>query len=476
MLFSSTLFLFAFLPVILTASFLIRGTKKQNALLLGASLIFYAWGEQLYVSVLLASILANYLFGLWIANRQSRQNDRIALSIAVSANLVLLGIFKYANFTINNLDDLLEPLGFGGLSLAPIHLPIGISFFTFQAITYVVDIHRREAEVQRAPSRVALYIALFPQLIAGPIVRYRQIAEQLGERKARLEDVAEGLRRFVIGLSKKVLIANTLAVPVDQIFDIPIDQLETSVAWLGLTCFAFQIYFDFSGYSDMAIGLGRCFGFTFPENFNWPYTSRSLREFWRRWHMTLSAFFRDYVYIPLGGNRLGSSRTAFNLFAVFLLCGLWHGAAWTFVIWGLVHGFFLALERTAFGKWLDRFPAPVQQAYTLLVVLGAWIFFRADNVEQALQYAGILSGWTHSAVGPWPLVTILDAKVLAVLGFAAVSIWPFSPRIASRLTERLESSSMGLEAVRLIAVCSLGLLCAMSLAAGTHNPFIYFRF
>ena len=476
MLFSSTLFLFAFLPVVLTASFLVRGTKSQNALLLGASLVFYAWGEQLYVSVLLASILANYLFGLWIANRQRLHNDRIALTVAVAANLVLLGVFKYANFTVDNLDEILRPLGLDTLSLAPIHLPIGISFFTFQAITYVVDIHRQEAEVQRTPSRVALYIALFPQLIAGPIVRYRQIAEQLGERRARLEDVAEGLRRFVIGLSKKVLIANTLAVPADQIFDIPMDQLETSVAWLGLTCFAFQIYFDFSGYSDMAIGLGRCFGFTFPENFNWPYTSRSLREFWRRWHMTLSAFFRDYVYIPLGGNRLGSSRTAFNLFAVFLLCGLWHGAAWTFVIWGLVHGFFLAMERTAFGRWLDRLPALGQQAYTLFVVLGAWIFFRAENVDQALHYVGVLSGWTNVIDGAWPLVTVLDSRALVVLGVAAVSIWPFSPQIASRMSERMNRSAIGLETARLIAVCGLGLLCAMSLAAGTHNPFIYFRF
>ena len=476
MLFSSTLFLFAFLPVVLTASFLIRGTRNQNALLLAASLVFYAWGEQLYVSVLLASILANYLFGLWIASRKRLSNDRIALTIAVAANLILLGVFKYANFTVNNLDDILTTLGLETLSLAPIHLPIGISFFTFQAITYVVDIHRQEAEVQRAPSRVALYIALFPQLIAGPIVRYRQIAEQLGERKARLEDVAEGLRRFVIGLSKKVLIANTLAAPVDQIFEIPMDQLETPVAWLGLTCFAFQIYFDFSGYSDMAIGLGRCFGFTFPENFNWPYTSRSLREFWRRWHMTLSAFFRDYVYIPLGGNRLGSSRTAFNLFAVFLLCGLWHGAAWTFVVWGLVHGFFLALERTAFGKWLERLPASGQQAYTLFVVLGAWIFFRAENVEQALHYVGVLSGWTNGIAGAWPLVTVLDSKTLVVLGVAAVSIWPFSPQIASRLSDDMNRSAIGLETARLIAVCGLGLLCAMSLAAGTHNPFIYFRF
>ena len=476
MLFSSTLFLFAFLPVVLTASLFLRGTKSQNALLLGASLVFYAWGEQLYVSVLLASIVANYFFGLWISKRQRTCDDRIALSAAVISNLLLLGIFKYANFTVDNLDDFLEAFGLQTLSLAPIHLPIGISFFTFQAITYVVDIHRREADAQRGPSQVALYIALFPQLIAGPIVRYRQIADQLSKRQVRLEDIAVGLRRFIIGLSKKVLIANTLAIPVDQIFAIPIGQLETPVAWLGLTCFAFQIYFDFSGYSDMAIGLGRCFGFTFPENFNWPYTSRSLREFWRRWHMTLSAFFRDYVYIPLGGNRLGSARTAINLFAVFLLCGLWHGAAWTFVIWGLVHGFFLALERTSFGDVLERLPVSLQQTYTLFVVIIAWVFFRADDIDQALHYLGVLSGWTHSAGGPWPLITVFDARILLVLGIAVASTWRFSRNLSSRFAERLNHPTFVLETARLIAVCGLGLLCVMSLAAGTHNPFIYFRF
>jgi len=378
MLFSSTVFLFAFLPIVLALHLALRNVRARNALLLAASLVFYAWGEAVYVLLLIFSIGANHLFGLWIERRRGGLGDRIALAVAIAANLLILGSFKYANFVVDNLDALLSALGVAPIELAPVQLPIGISFFTFQSITYVVDIHRRDAAAQRNPFRVGLYIAFFPQLIAGPIVRYRRIADQLVDRHPRIEDVAAGLRRFVVGLGKKVLVANTLAVPADAIFAIPVAELEPGVAWLGVVCFALQIYFDFAGYSDMAIGLGRCFGFDFPENFDWPYTSRSLREFWRRWHMSLSTFFRDYLYIPLGGNRRGATRTAVNLLLVFLLCGLWHGAAWMFVIWGLLHGFFLALERTGFGRVLSRAPAIVQQFYVLSVVIGAWGVFRAD--------------------------------------------------------------------------------------------------
>ena len=479
MLFSSTVFLFAFLPLVLTAHLLLRDVRARNALLLASSLVFYAWGEHFWVLLLLASTLVNHLFGLWIARRRDRSGDRLALALAVSANLLLLGVFKYANFAADNWNVLAGALGLPPLALPPIHLPIGISFFTFQSITYVVDVHRRDALAQRSPARVGLYIALFPQLIAGPIVRYRSIARELTERAPRTEDVAAGVRRFVIGLAKKVLLANTFAVPADTIFALPGEQLETPVAWLGLLCFGFQIYFDFAGYSDMAIGLGRCFGFHFPENFDWPYTAANLREFWRRWHISLSTFFRDYVYVPLGGNRRGTARTMLNLLAVFLLCGLWHGAAWTFVVWGLVHGAFLALERTRFGDALARWPAPLRHGYTLGVVAFAWVFFRADTLVHARSYLSALAGRGAEAGGPFPLVMLFDPLLATALGFAALSFLPAARRAAARLAEIPAAPGRPvwpLELARLGATFALLLLCTMSLAAGTHNPFIYFRF
>lgn len=476
MLFSSTVFLFAFLPVVLALHLVLRNVRARNAVLLAASLLFYAWGEAVYVLLLILSIGANHLFGLWIERSRGGFGDRIALAVAIAANLLILGFFKYANFVVDNLDGVLTALGVAPIELAPVQLPIGISFFTFQSITYVVDIHRREAAAQGNPFRVGLYIAFFPQLIAGPIVRYRRIADQLADRHPRIEDVAAGLRRFVVGLGKKVLVANTLAVPADAIFAIPVSELEPAVAWLGVVCFAFQIYFDFAGYSDMAIGLGRCFGFDFPENFDWPYTSRSLREFWRRWHMSLSAFFRDYLYIPLGGNRKGAARTAVNLLLVFLLCGLWHGAAWMFVIWGLLHGFFLALERTGFGRVLSRAPAVVQQLYVLCVVIGAWVFFRADTLSHAIGYLAAMAGGGAEAGGAWPLVVVIDPLVAWVLAGATLGVLPWTRGLATRIGGIFEAPTTGLEIARLAVLGVVGLLCAMSLAAGTHNPFIYFRF
>ncbi len=476
MLFSSTVFLFAFLPIVLAVHLSLRDVRLRNALLLAASLVFYAWGEAVYVLLLVFSIAANYLFGLWVEHSRGQRGDRIALSVAIAANLLLLAAFKYANFVVDNLDLLLTALDLAPIQLAPVHLPIGISFFTFQSLTYVVDIHRRDASVQRNPFRVALYISFFPQLIAGPIVRYRQIAEQLSARNPRIEDVADGLRRFVVGLGKKVLIANTLAVPADAIFAIPIAELEPGVAWFGIVCFSLQIYFDFAGYSDMAIGLGRCFGFDFPENFDWPYTSRSLREFWRRWHMTLSTFFRDYLYIPLGGNRLGPTRTAANLLLVFLLCGLWHGAAWIFVIWGLVHGFFLALERTRVGRELERAPALVQHLYVWLVVMIAWVFFRADTLAHALGYLAAMTGRGAEPGGAWPFVVVVDPLIASALAGAALSALPWTRHLVERSARLFEAPPLPLDVARLLALGLIGLLCAMSLAAGTHNPFIYFRF
>jgi alginate O-acetyltransferase complex protein AlgI len=478
MLFSSTLFLFVFLPVFLGLYLALPNIRLRNALLLAGSLFFYAWGETVYVLILVASIGLNYVLGLWIERQRDRPAGHRALVLAVGLNLLILTLFKYANFLIDNLNLVLGGLGVDPIVLAPVHLPLGISFFSFQAITYAVDIYRRQASAQKNPLRVALYIALFPQLIAGPIVRYKQIAAQLQSRTSRLEDIAEGIRRFIVGLAKKVLIANTLALPADRIFSVPGAQLEPSVAWLGIVCFSFQIYFDFAGYSDMAIGLGRCFGFRFPENFDWPLLSRSMREFWRRWHMTLSGFFRDYVYIPLGGNRRGGLRTGFNLVTVFFLCGLWHGASWNFVLWGLVHGAFLAAERLPLGGYIRSAPRAVQSFYTLGVMSLAWVFFRTDDLSHANAFFAALVGLggLEEGGGAYPVALYLNNRVLFVLGLASLSALPRFGRGWEALS--LKASDLGLlhETIRFAALFGVLGLCAMSLAMGTYNPFIYFRF
>jgi len=457
MLFPSTIFLFGFLPVVLALYFALRTTGTRNALLLAASLLFYAFGEASLTLLLLASIALNWSMGRWIAA------GRPVLPLALAANLTLLAIFKYANF----LWDLAAP-GFGALglplpALEPVPLPIGISFFTFQAMSYVIDVSRGDAPARSRPGPVALYISLFPQLIAGPIVRYREISDQLDRRESSVAEVALGARRFVVGLAKKVLIADSLAIPVDRIFALDPSQLSPAVAGLGALAFGFQIYFDFSGYSDMAIGLGHLFGFRFPENFAHPYTARSLREFWRRWHITLSTWFRDYLYIPLGGSRGSRLATARNLWIVFLLCGLWHGANWTFITWGALHGSFLVLERGSFGRWLARSPRAFQHLYTFSVVTTAWVLFRAENLSHALAY---LSAPFAGATSPdYPVWYFLDPRTSSALAIAALGSLPWAPGALER----------GGAAQALIMV-GLLVLCAMSVATGTHEAFIYFRF
>ncbi len=472
MLFSSTLFVFAFLPLVLSAYLLMArlglGMPARNALLLVASLLFYAWGETGYVAILLVSIVANHVFGLWIDGAGTTPARRRALGVAVATNLAGLGIFKYANFLVDGWNAALSPLGVPAIALAPVHLPIGISFFTFQAITYVVDVYRRDAPVDSNPFRVALYISLFPQLIAGPIVRYHWIESELRRRSAAAEDVAAGFRRFTIGLGKKILLANTLAVPADRIFALPPDELSAAVAWLGAFCYALQIYFDFSGYSDMAIGLGRMLGFHFPENFLHPYTSRSVREFWRRWHVTLSTWFRDYLYIPLGGSRGTAARTYLNLLAVFVLCGLWHGASLTFLGWGLLHGGLMVAERLGLSAVLERLPGALARAYTLIAVLVAWVVFRADDLPHAGRYLAAL----FSPGGEHDLALFLDPKVALALAAGALGSTPWLEAVRRHLGD----DSTTWAATRFAALNGVLVACAMALASGTHNPFIYFRF
>jgi alginate O-acetyltransferase complex protein AlgI len=476
MVFSSPVFLFLFLPLTLLFVRLAGRRQAQNTVLLLASLLFYAWGESLYVLLMLATVLVNYLCGLAVDRFQDR---KLWLVLAVVLNIGALAWFKYANFLVDSLNVVLSGSGLPPLQLDPVHLPIGVSFFIFQGLSYVIDVYRREAVVQSRPGSVALYIALFPQLIAGPIVRYQDIADQLLDRHVDVARFASGIRRFVIGLAKKVLIADQVARIADAIFKQDVDTLPPSVAWLGLVAYAMQIYFDFSGYSDMAIGLGRLFGFEFMENFRRPYIARSVREFWQRWHISLSTWFRDYLYIPLGGNRIGPSRTYVNLFLVFLLTGLWHGASWNFVIWGLMHGFLLVIERMGFGRVLARLPAALSTAYTVFVVLLAWVFFRETDLTRAWHYALSLFG---ANVGD-PVLhhpslylshTTLLALVIAMLGALDVHV---------RVSRALRVAPNGLllpggwrGALEVAGLVALMLLVGMHIASTTFSPFIYFRF
>ena len=476
MVFSSTTFLFAFLPL-LFISYFVAPTRSKNIVLLLASLLFYAWGETTYVLLMIASILVNYAFGLWIHRSQQGSGGRFALTIAVGANLLTLIVFKYAGFILENLNVIF------GSNLLPIaqsiHLPIGISFFTFQAMSYLIDIHRRRGTVQKNPLTLGLYISLFPQLIAGPIVRYHDIASQLVSRTTSREDFAYGARRFTIGLGKKTLIANPLGETADQIFALPSSELPPEIAWLGLVCYTLQIYFDFSGYSDMAIGLGRMLGFRFLENFNYPYISQSIQEFWRRWHISLSNWFRDYLYIPLGGNRKGLSRTYINLLIVFVLCGLWHGASWNFLIWGLIHGFFLVLERCGAGTYITRLPRSARHLYVILVAMFAWIFFRAETLPDALGFLLALCG---QGSGAHVLSDYLTNYLAIVMLAGVLGAAPLLPKMHALLHDRAnflqrsDAVKVWLSIGEVSVILTVFVLSAASLAAGTYNPFIYFRF
>jgi alginate O-acetyltransferase complex protein AlgI len=469
MVFSSLTFLFAFLPAVLLLN-LLTPARFRNTTLLLASLFFYAWGETVFVLLMLASIGVNYLAGLALGGARRTLVRRGVLLLALVANLGFLAWFKYAGFLAENANALGSLLGTGILEMSPVHLPIGISFFTFQALSYVIDVYRGKTEAQRNPVKVALFISLFPQLIAGPIVRYRDIAAQIERRILEAEGFAEGVRRFCVGLAKKVLIANTLAVPADQIFALPPHELSASVAWFGAVCYALQIYFDFSGYSDMAIGLGRMFGFRIPENFNYPYIATSITEFWRRWHISLSSWFRDYLYVPLGGNRRGPWRTYRNLIVVFLLCGLWHGASWNFVIWGLFHGGFLILERLGLGRALRSASAPLAHGYCLLAVTVGWVFFRAETLTHAAGYLSAMLGQSTAAGAARYIVDYADGETLIAFLVGLIASTPWLADASRRLRFDLATTAST------AAIAVVLIVCAVKLANQTYNPFIYFRF
>ncbi len=469
MVFSSAVFLFIFLPVVFVLSRVLPGIRAKNILLLIASLLFYAFGEPVYILLMLASIVVNFTAGRLLP-LCGKGLDKLVLALAVVLNLGMLSLFKYTDFfltTVNQVFSLEIPL-------TGIALPVGISFFTFQGLSYVIDVYRDREMCAKSIVKLALYISLFPQLIAGPIVIYHDVANQIDHRETTPELTADGIRRFVLGLGKKLLLANTAGRMADLVFTATAQQLDIRVAWLGALCYCLQIYFDFSGYSDMAIGLGRMFGFQFLENFNYPYVSSSIKEFWRRWHISLSSWFRDYLYIPLGGNRKGKLRTEVNKGIVFFCTGLWHGASWNFVLWGLWHGVFIILE--------DLLPkgGKVRRAIghvtTPLIVLLGFVLFRADTLGDAGRiFSQMFTGVDFTLQSDALLRTLLSPlNILTVVLGTAFSL-PLLPRMKA-YAQGEGKAAAALRAGSYLACGGLFLLCVMNLAGSAFNPFIYFRF
>lgn len=472
MLFSSPVFLFLFLPFTLFIYYLLP-SRFKNLFLLLVSLFFYTWGEKELVALIIISTLVDYSCGLIIKN--GRRKTGLALSIIF--NVGLLAYFKYSDFVCTNIVDLLGLFSVSvdnAYAFSNIALPLGISFYTFQTMSYTIDVYRGEVEANSNIIDFATYVTLFPQLIAGPIVRYKSIKDQLSSRKVTTSLMSEGIERFVIGLTKKMLIANNCALLADNIFNLHGDDLSAGLAWLGVIAYSFQIYFDFSGYSDMAIGLGKLFGFNFPENFNYPYTARSIREFWKRWHMTLSSWFRDYLYIPLGGNQHGPTRTYINLFIVFLITGLWHGANWTFIIWGLFHGILISVERLGWGRILNKLPKFIAHLYLLFSICVSWVFFRSDSLPKAFQYIEAMFSFQNKTNVAF-FNYYFSTELLVVLLLATVLSVPIYHKI-KLLIKPLNTFHWFFGSCRAVGLLSLFVLCLFYIATDSYNPFIYFRF
>ncbi len=473
MVFSSTVFLFGFLPIALFGNFvLLKKTRKgQNLFLTLLSLLFYAWGEPYFVALMILSILMNWFFALLVHRYKDKQRIvRLTLVLTVIYNLGLMFVFKYLTFVVKNMQAVIQSGWFSSISVN-IALPIGISFFTFQAMSYVFDVHRGHGQVQKNPMNVALYVVFFPQLIAGPIVRYETIAEQIDNRRETFKDFSEGIQRFIVGFAKKIILANNFAILADSAF--AAKSPSAGFAWVGIFAYAFQIFFDFSAYSDMAIGLGKMFGFHFLENFDYPYISSSVSEFWRRWHISLGTWFRDYLYFPLGGSRVKSKgRLVFNLFVVWFLTGVWHGANWTFVVWGLMYFVLITTEKlTGFEKKLGKFG----HVYTLLFVLIGWVLFRANNLTEAWQYLGHMFGIGNA---------LWDASALFYLRenawFFAAGVL-FSMPIAPWLSKKFKAGRSPMprhaaDLINLILSMIVFLIALTYMVKGAYNPFIYFNF
>ncbi|MFT4767883.1 MAG: alginate O-acetyltransferase complex protein AlgI [Glaciecola sp.] len=466
MIFSTTSFLFVFLPLFLLC-YAVLPWRNLTALVF--SLLFFAWGEGAYVLLLLMTVGFNYLIGQRVEEGRSRSRF---LALGVTVNLLVLGYYKYFGFLVASVLEL--PIPEQDIP----HLPLGISFFIFQSISYLIDVYRGDSPRAKSYFDLALYIAMFPQLIAGPIVRYATVAQAIRHRSISAYDVYRGVILFVLGLSYKVLLANNAAEVADAAFGLAPAQLSTANAWVGILAYTLQIFFDFAGYSLMAIGIGRVMGFHFPKNFDFPYTSRSITEFWRRWHMSLSSWFRDYLYIPLGGNRQGNLRTYVNLFTVFLLCGLWHGAAWTFVVWGVFHGVILAVERAGLGRMLSRLPSPAQHGYALLLVMIGWVVFRAENFAQASYY---LQAMFSSVPGKGiSFVRLVSTENLIFMLLGLLFAMPVLERTKTFRNGEDSADARSAHPARFVlngfVALALFLFCSMYIMSGTYNPFIYFRF
>lgn len=462
MLFSSLVFLFIFLPATIFFYY-ISPRKLKNLVLLVCSLFFYSYGEPRYIFVMLIFILVNYWLGLLVDKyRGEKKIAKFILTLSVVLNLSMMGYYKYANFLIQNINTIFD----SSLPILNIVMPIGISFFTFQGLSYVIDIYRGHGKVQKNPLNVALYISLFPQLIAGPIVRYETVEEQIQHREESLLEFSRGIERFVLGLSKKVLIANSVGLIADQAFGTPISELSVTFAWIGILSYTAQIYFDFSGYSDMAIGLGRMFGFEFLENFNYPYISKSITEFWRRWHISLGTWFRDYLYIPLGGNRVSKLKFFRNIFVVWFLTGFWHGAAWNFIVWGIYYGILLIIEKLFLGKYIEKLWSPLQHMYTMVLVMFGWVLFRANTLNYAIKYIYTMMGFNCTSLIDSKAIYYIS-EYIAEITIAIITSVPIYPLIDSKIDGCF---------IKPIIIMVLMIICVIYLITSTFNPFIYFRF
>lgn len=472
MVFSSLVFLCIFLPVNLLLYFIIKNNTYRNWVLIISSLIFYAWGEPVWISILIFTSFFDYLNGLLVERYRGRWQSKAALALSITVNLSLLIFFKYSNFLAANINSLLSI----GIPLNNFNLPIGISFYTFQTISYVIDVYRGEVAAQKSPFKLLLFVSLFHQLVAGPIVRYKSIANEIEQRVVSVPMFSQGINRFVIGLGKKVILAN----PAGQISDVflkgNLAELSVLGAWFGITMFALQIYFDFSGYSDMAIGLGKMFGFTYCENFNYPYIAKSATEFWRRWHMSLSSFFKDYVYIPLGGNKKYCIR---NLVIVWFLTGLWHGASWNFIIWGLYYGGLIIIEKSVLLNILEKLPRVLSHIYLITAVLIGWVFFYYTDFTSALQLLRIMFG--IGAKGLTDVVFVLEFQSNILFFLIAITACMPVTQLVTRILEYIDKKNTKIPfmyeyaVVPTINFCLL-LISYTLLVGRTYNPFLYFRF
>ena len=468
MIFSSVLFLYIYLPLVLLI-YQLTPLKYRNLLLLIVNLIFYGWGEPVYILLMFLSIGIDYVNGYYVAKYRDidRQRAKRFVIISVVMNLSLLGFFKYYDFLAGSLNSLLNAQVLHPLGLA---LPIGISFYTFQTMSYTIDIYRHQADAQKNIINFGTYVTLFPQLIAGPIVRYNDVADQLEHRESSADQFAYGVQRFILGLAKKVLLANNIGLLWETVQKMDFGSMSVLAAWLGIIAFAFQIYFDFSGYSDMAIGLGKMFGFTFLENFNYPYISKSITEFWRRWHISLSVWFKEYVYIPLGGNRKGTFRMILNLAVVWMLTGFWHGASWNFMLWGIYFGVILILEKFVLKPILERLPKVLQHGYALVLILLGWVLFAFTDLDAGVTYLKMMFGWGS--------VSLINARTLFYLrdyGLLLIIMILASTPLGHQLYET-KIRGRRWEGVMPLLIAAGLILCTAYLVDASYNPFLYFRF